>query len=247
MSAFFYRGNRIQMSSELSGQTAANLFELKSSSLTVPVLRLFGTDMESVAAGLAEKSKQTPDFFHNAPIVIDLSGLGASSLEVNLPLLIGLIRGMGMLPVGVQGGSPEQHAAAELLELAVLGGRPVTGRQPSRPTAAAAPAGSTLVTRPIRSGQRVYARGGDLIVTAAVSSGAELFADGNIHVYGALRGRAMAGIRGNSEARIFCQALEADLVAIAGRYQVNEDMQAECLGCSVQVFLQQGRLVMAPI
>lgn len=223
------------------------MFELKASSLTVPVLRLFGTDMESVAAGLAEKAKQTPDFFHNAPIVIDLSGLGAAASEVNLPLLIGLIRGMGMLPVGVQGGSADQHATAELLELAVLGNRPTAVRQPPKPTAAAAPAGSTLVTRPIRSGQRVYARGGDLIVIAAVSSGAELFADGNIHVYGALRGRAMAGVKGNSEARIFCQALVADLVAIAGRYQVNEDMEAEYLGCSVQVFLHQGRLVMAPV
>ena len=240
------------MSSEVQGQTAEqDLFELKASSLTVPVLRLFDTDMERVAAGLAEKTGQAPDFFHNAPIVIDLSTLSDTQTGVDLPLLIGLIRGMGMLPVGVQGGSAEQHAAAELLELAVLGKRAPSDRPVNRPAArqpapAPAAAKSTLITRPVRSGQRVYARGGDLIVTAAVSSGAEVFADGNIHVYGALRGRAMAGIKGDRDSRIFCRALGAELVAIAGRYKVSESLPQALVGQSVQIYLKEGRLVVEP-
>ena len=81
--------------------------------------------------------------------------------------------------------------------------------------------------QPVRSGQQLYARGTDLIIRAAVSPGAEVLADGSIHVYGALRGRALAGCRGEESARIFCQSLEAELVAIAGNYLVAEDMASE--------------------
>ncbi|MAB25605.1 MAG: septum site-determining protein MinC [Pseudomonadales bacterium] len=89
------------------------------------------------------------------------------------------------------------------------------------------PGGGRLITEPVRSGQQVYARGGDLIVMAPVSAGAELLADGHIHVYGPLRGRALAGVQGNTEARIFCQNLEAELVSIAGQYKVAEDLRKE--------------------
>lgn len=82
-----------------------------------------------------------------------------------------------------------------------------------------------LITQPIRSGQQVYAQGADLIVHAPVSQGAELIADGNIHVYGPLRGRALAGVSGNKNARIYCQKLEAELVSVAGHYSVSEDIK----------------------
>jgi septum site-determining protein MinC len=103
--------------------------------------------------------------------------------------------------------------------------------------AAQPPAGFTLITRPVRSGQRVYAAGGDLSVVAPVSSGAELIADGNIHVYGPLRGRAMAGLNGNTQARIFCQNLQAELISVAGHYRVSENIPAEVKGGPVQIFL----------
>jgi septum site-determining protein MinC len=93
------------------------------------------------------------------------------------------------------------------------------------------------VTQPVRSGTQIYARGGDLVVTAAVSPGAELIADGNIHVYGALRGRALAGASGDADARIFCSRLEAELVSIAGRYLVNEQLPAGERGLPVQIAL----------
>jgi len=91
----------------------------------------------------------------------------------------------------------------------------------------------------VRSGQRVYAVGGDLSIIAPVSSGAELMADGNIHVYGPLRGRALAGMSGNLEARIFCHDLQAELISIAGHYRVSEGIPNELRGVPVQVFLEQ--------
>jgi septum site-determining protein MinC len=142
------------------------------------------------------------------------------------------------------------------MELAILGdallrrlGPATSGK--ARPTPAAAevtpgpaPGGPqvspfTLITRPVRSGQRIYAAGGDLSVVAAVSAGAELMADGNIHVYGPLRGRALAGMKGDTEARIFCQDLQAELVSVAGHYRVSENIPRELKGAPVQIFLDQ--------
>ena len=99
-----------------------------------------------------------------------------------------------------------------------------------------------IVTTPVRSGQQIYAAGGDLIVTAAVSAGAELLADGNIHVYGALRGRALAGVKGNQGARIFCHSLEAELVSIAGQYRISEDLQKTEWQKSCQIYLADGKM-----
>jgi septum site-determining protein MinC len=152
-----------------------------------------------------------------------------------------------MIPFGVRGGSQAQHTAAEAMELAILGDALVRRAAPQatqalspEPDAKPIPAGRfTLITRPVRSGQRVYAAGGDLSVVAAVSAGAELMADGNIHVYGALRGRALAGMKGDTEARIFCQNLEAELVSVAGHYRVSENIPSELKGVPVQIFLDQ--------
>ena len=105
--------------------------------------------------------------------------------------------------------------------------------------------GSRLITTPIRSGQQVYAQGGDLIIAASVSPGAELLADGNIHVYGTLRGRALAGINGNENARIFCYGLEAELVSIAGQYKVFEEHNELHHGPK-QLFLRDGQLIISP-
>jgi septum site-determining protein MinC len=179
---------------------------------------------------------------------------------VQFPLLVGLLRGYGMIPVGVRGGDANQNEAAEAMELAILGDTFVrktkaaaarstpkvtneSNAAAARPRAAAPrPASGApfkLVTHPVRLGQRVYARGSDLSVVGAVSSGAELLADGNIHVYGALRGRAMAGLSGDLKTRIFCQNLEAELVSIAGHYRVSENIPSALKGVPVQIFLDQ--------
>lgn len=104
-----------------------------------------------------------------------------------------------------------------------------------------------LMTRPIRSGRRVYAEGRDLVATASVSAGAELIADGNIHVYGTLRGRALAGVRGDEDARIFCQSLDAELVSVAGAYRVRDDIDEALIGQAVQIYLKDDRLVIDPL
>jgi septum site-determining protein MinC len=106
---------------------------------------------------------------------------------------------------------------------------------------------SMLVDRPVRSGQRIYAAGGDLTVVAPVSSGAELMADGNIHIYAALRGRVIAGLKGDAKARIFCSDLQAELVSVAGHYRVSENIPAELKGRQVQVFLDSEVLRIEPL
>jgi len=236
-----------------------SVFELKARTFTLPALKLLSTDMDQVADLLGQKVAQAPDFFHNTPVVIDLEGLPDRDGVVDFALLVGLLRGYGMVPVGVRGGKPAQNQAAEAMELAILAGArpdvPQTSDKPaSRPAApppqpapkSAPQGGSTLVTRPVRSGQRVYAAGGDLIVCAQVSPGAELLADGNIHVYGTLRGRALAGVKGNRDSRIFCHNLQAELVSVAGHYKLSENLQ-EHAGKAVQIYLVERTLNVEPI
>lgn len=255
------------VNSKKTGADGLRAFELKAANFTLPIIRLLDSNVEAVAARLGAKVEKAPEFFRNTPVVIDLSALPPGVGAVEFPLLVGLLRGYGMIPFGVRGGNKEQNAAAEALELAVLrdsylrrdksgggltsepeldavgdGDAPADAapeRQAAAPPPRRASSGFMLVSRPVRSGQRVYAAGGDLSIIAAVSSGAELMADGNIHVYGPLRGRALAGMNGNLEARIFCQDLQAELVSIAGHYRVSEHIPAELRGVPVQIFLDQ--------
>ena len=240
---------------EAATSEATQVFELKSGRFTLPNLRLFHTNMDQFADQLEKQVSMAPAFFQNTPVVIDLSQLSGESTDVDFALLVGLMRGQGMIPIGIRGGTPRQQELAELMELAVLSeqqknerAKPTvnkviadkkTGLKATKPLK---PQGSKLVSRPIRSGQRVYAAGGDLIITAHVSSGAEVIADGNIHIYGTLRGRALAGVKGNREARIFCHNLQAELISIAGQYRVNESLTEEQMNRPVQVGLSGKRL-----
>ena len=239
-------------------------FELRATTFTLPTLRLFAGDLAALSQFLEPKIAQAPEFFRNAPVVVDLTHL-PTEVALDFPLLVGVLRGLGMLPIGVRGGSAVHRETAQLMDLAILsqGSRgPAAGVRTTPPAqaapAAAAPAPTPsatpvpalvpggpgkIVSRPVRSGQRVYAQGGDLVVLAAVSSGAELMADGHIHVYGALRGRALAGVKGNADARIFCSDLRAELVSVAGHYRVSEGLDPGLAGRPVQVALRDGRLI----
>ncbi|AFT79522.1 septum site-determining protein MinC [Alteromonas macleodii str. 'Black Sea 11'] len=104
-----------------------------------------------------------------------------------------------------------------------------------------------VINRPVRSGQQVYAEGSDLVITASVSEGAELLADGNIHVYGTLRGRALAGVKGNTGARVFCQSLDAELISIAGQFIMHETVKGECWKKPAQVYLEEETLRIEPL
>ena len=200
---------------------------------------------------LAEQIRRSPRFFLNAPVVLDLKDADGFSGAAGLVEAKEVLRRHTLTLVGVQNASPAQVEAASLVGLASFA---PNSAQPN--SAAPARAGSRrspqpgreaaaktrLVTQPVRSGTQIYARGADLVVIAAVSPGAEIMADGNIHVYGALRGRALAGAGGDTEARIFCNRFEAELVSIAGHYLVSEQMPAAERGFPVQITLVDDRL-----
>lgn len=219
--------------------SAAPSFQVRSRSFTAAVLQVEAG--EGFLAALDGRLKLSPQFFAGAPIVLDLArARGFARPEEFAPLLREL-RGRKLAVIGVQNGSREQNAAAAAAGLAAL----PAGRDPTRPTLLAPPPppppDTVLVTEPVRSGQRVRAERGDLVVIAPVGAGAELIARGNIHVYGPLRGRALAGFEGDESARIFCQSLEAELVAVAGIYRASEDLEATWRA-RAQIYLEQQRL-----
>jgi septum site-determining protein MinC len=199
---------------------------------------------------LGRQIERSPRFFLNAPVVLDLRGVEEFSDEAEFAEARQLLRRHTLTLIGVQNATPAQLAAAAAAGLASFA---PNATQPSRPRAAEpapaaaaersrAAAKSMLVTQPVRSGTQIYARGTDLVVTAPVSPGAEIMADGNIHVYAALRGRVLAGASGDTEARIFCSRLEAELISIAGRYLVSDQLPQEQRGLAVQIALVDDRL-----
>jgi septum site-determining protein MinC len=214
---------------------------------TVMVVRAESLRDAAFEHELAEQVRRSPRFFLNAPVVLDLKAASGFAVPDDFAAARQTLSAYGLRLVGVQNASPEQLEAAAATGIASFA---PNAAQPSRRAPPAADAPSTggrtlLVTQPVRSGTQIYARGGDLVVTAAVSPGAEIMADGNIHVYGALRGRALAGASGDAAARIFCSRFEAELVSIAGRYLVSEQMPPEERGFAVQVVLVDDRLTIA--
>lgn len=244
------------MSAKPRSAPVKSAIELRSGKLTVPVLRLRVADVAEVVAELEAKIGQAPEFFRNAPLMIELNDLAAGS-AVDLVALMGGLRALGMVPIGVRGGDEEQHQAATSAGLVVFAEGRSEGLPLASTEAAQAPAPepevhyiemrSRLVTHPVRSGQRIYAQGGDLIVLAPVSAGAEIIADGHIHVYSTLRGRALAGVRGDLDCRIFCRDLQAELVSVAGHYRVSENLDQGVRGKAVQVYLKGESLIIDPL
>jgi len=221
-------------------------FELKGSRFTLSVLNLRSSDLAAIDERLAAVVAQAPDFLAQAPVVLEPAAeLDSDALD--LVALTELLRRHGLVPVGLRGGDEALRQRAGLAGLALLGdaGTPARGSQTPPPsTPAAAPQTSArVVDKPVRSGQQVYAEGGDLVVLGTVSTGAEVIADGSIHIYGALRGRALAGARGDESARIFCQAMEPELVSIAGCYRLFEEPDPRTHGHTAQVRLDGERLI----
>lgn len=227
-------------------------FKLKGSLFTLSVLQLQNLDLHQLERELTEKIKLAPKFFYHTPIVIDIQKL--SNQPIDFLAIKTILEQSNLIPVGIKGGSDEQQYHAKQIGFAVMtdstgavsekpkADKPknVEIREPAHATLVSKD-GTRLITSPIRSGQQVYAQGGDLVIVSSVSSGAELLADGNIHVYGTLRGRALAGVNGNPHARIFCQHLEAELVAIAGEFKVFEQMPNSFPG-AVQIYLKDQQL-----
>jgi septum site-determining protein MinC len=253
------------MSVALAGNAPAT-FEIKSANLPLVALRLKSTDLSTLAAELARQYGDLPDFFDNEPLVIDLSALAANAGELDFPALIALLRQHRLAPLAFKGGGDKQAAAALAAGLvaapdAVLTRAsaptqpaPEPAAAPTEPEPPQAPVAlpALVIDKPLRSGQQVYARGRDLVVMAMVNAGAEVIADGHIHVYAPLRGKAIAGARGNADARIFALSLEPELISIAGIYRTTENaLPPEIWGHATQVRLVPGpdgeRLVMEPL
>ncbi len=240
-------------------------FEIKSADLPLVALVLKTGDLVALETQLLSQFgplSTSPDFFNDDALVIDFGQLAADSESLDLPHLVAVLRQCKLVAVAVR------HAPTpSLLEARRLGlveahevyvpapavKAPPVVQAPMQKEISLAPAATStmVIDKPIRSGQKIYAKGGDLIILSMVNRGAEVVADGNIHVYAALRGKAMAGAKGNTKARIFALAMEAELVSVAGIYRTAEKpFASDVLGRPTQIRLSddnQEKLLIEPL
>ncbi len=232
------------MTVSLAGRAPAT-FELKSANLPLVALLLKTTDLARLAQELQARFGDMPDFFDHDPLVIDLAPLAPDS-ALDFGGLLELLAPYKVMPVAVKGGHAALRAGARAAGLAVADDAAVAAAAPTPslpPPGLAEEKHALVIDKPLRSGQQAYARGRDLIVMAMVNAGAEVIADGHIHVYAPLRGKAIAGARGNTEARIFTQCLQAELVSIAGVYRsFEEPLPADLHGQPAQIRLEGSKL-----
>jgi septum site-determining protein MinC len=247
--------------------------ELKIGQVGIANLRVRTLDVAQLAAEMRDRVNRAPKLFARAAVVVDFGGLAKTPDASTANALLDALREAGVLPVALAYGTSDNDALAQQIGLpllamfraqyesagtptagatAVATDRPVaTAVAPARaaPTAAKPVVGEPglIQTAPVRSGQQVYADNRDLTITTTVGAGAEVIADGSIHIYGALRGRALAGAQGNAKARIFCREFHAELVAIAGHYKVLEDIPKELRGKPVQIWLDKEELKIAAL
>ncbi len=232
-------------------------FEIKNVQLPLMSVVLKTADLQQLSADMQQRFGDTPDFFDNDPVLIDLQALDAQDGALDMPGLLALLRRFRMNPVALRAGQPVQDAAATLAGLFVtqdMRTLPASTQEVVREVVRevevvreipAASQSAMVIDKPLRSGQHVYARGRDLVVLAMVNPGAEIMADGHIHVYAPLRGKAIAGAKGDTTARIFTLSLEAELVSIAGVYRTSDtDLPADVRGKAAQVWLAEDKLHM---
>ena len=219
--------------------------EIKISTVVAISTILHSADPLAIDAALKQMTGGVSDFFEDEFAVIDVSAIAAGSPPIDWRALVDLLRKYRLNAVAVRGAAPEMadairarglsiddgssgvkpRAEPELPAVVNTRGTPIPAAAPVAPapaTAVVSP-GAMIIDTPVRAGQRIYARGCDLIITAAVNNGAEVIADGSIHVYAPLNGRALAGASGNAEARIFALSMQPELVSIAGVYRTFDD------------------------
>lgn len=248
--------------------------ELKIGQVGIANLRVRTLDVERLVDEMRDRVQRAPKLFAHAAVVLDFGGLSQTPDAATARRLIDGLRGAGVLPVALAYGTTETERLAEALGVPLLSKfraqyeRADDGpaapaetvatevEKPRRPTvepvaegkpdaARAVSAPGVMHSAPVRSGQQIYADNRDLTVLTTVGAGAEVIADGSVHIYGPLRGRALAGAQGNEQARIFCREFHAELVAIAGHYKVLEDIPTELRGKAVQVWLEDGQINIA--
>lgn len=243
-----------------SPQYQKPVIEFKSTSFSVPVLTIYSTEIKQIDLQLKEKIAQAPDFFKDSPLLIDLHDDDESTHTIDLHDLLTCLRKNKLFPIGISGANDKQQKQAyeqHILPHTLRSTHPVVpsaqkiatneelpvapSPQENTSTTAIEIIENKLITQPVRSGQRIYAKG-DLTILAQVSAGAEVMAEGSIHVYGTLKGRALAGVQGDITCRIFCSKLEAELISIAGHYKISEDID-ESNDQPTQIFLQEQALI----
>jgi septum site-determining protein MinC len=236
-------------------------FTFKGGMLPMTVMELASADPERIREQLAGKLSQSPAFFQHTPVVLSVEKLDEPHLA--LERICAVCRAHKLLPVAVRGGPDPVKQSAWALGLGWFPPQEV-GRSRSLESVATtedvsaesdasvdAPPGVAAVGRiyrgTVRSGQQVTSPEGDLVVVGSVNAGAEVLAAGSVHVYGALRGRALAGIHGDPLASIFCRELHAELLSVAGNYKRLEDIDPRLLGTAVQVRLEDDQLGIASL
>ena len=243
--------------------------DVKIGQVGIANLRLRTFDIEKLALEMRDRVQRAPKLFERGAIVVDFGGLAELPSVDQAGALIEALRREGVRPVALAYGSAENDALAQALGLPTLakfrasyeraGGEAehaapapaVTRAAAPAPAASPAPASKTqeglVITHPVRSGQQLYAEQRDLTVVGMISMDAEVMADGSVHVYGPLRGRALAGARGDTSARIFCNEFNAQLVAIAGHYIVLDEVPEALIGKAVQVWLENEKIQIAAL
>lgn len=247
--------------------------ELKIGQVGIANLRIRTLDVERLTREMHERVARAPKLFGRAAVILDFGGLSRMPDVATAQALLDGLRSAGVLPVALAYGSTETDLLSQQLGLPLLAKfraqyeraeaepaparapAPAPAAEPARPArAAAAPAEAANAPQPgrmqtsnVRSGQQLYAENCDLTVMATVGAGAEVIADGSIHIYGTLRGRALAGAQGNTTARIFCRDFHAELVAIAGHYKVLDDVPDNLRGKAVQVWLENDQIKIAAL
>jgi septum site-determining protein MinC len=242
--------------------------DLRFGQVGIANVRVRNADPESLRASLEVRVREAPSLFERAPVVVDLSFLSSQPPDAEVAALLDAVRTAGMMPVGLAYGDSATDELSRRLGLPLIAKFRAAYERPEPRDApasekASAPAASDPATpsasssvaptvalqhrQPVRTGQQVYAQGSDLVVTGTVANGAEVLADGNIHIYGSLRGRAFAGALGDTGTRIFCSEFRAEIVSIAGHYRVFEELPKEFAGRSVQIWLDAGKLQIAAL
>ena len=246
--------------------------KLKGEMSMLNVLHLQDIDVEKISSELEQKRDEAPQFFLQSPIVVDCAELGEDAASFDFLALKKNLLALGFIPVGIRNipetmaatvsengwavmravtkSEPNHEATQEQADEAVQAEvqtekaeEAITEQAAVVETPPVADISSLTIDHPVRSGQQIYAAGADMTVLAPTSAGSEVMADGSIHVYGPLRGRVLAGARGNESARIFCQSLQAELIAIAGRYQLLDEVDTGLIGKPAMIRLEGEKLI----
>lgn len=264
------------MNPQLRTGSSTSAFKITGGIYTLTTLELHCADSTLLTRQMENLTRKAPSFFDQTPTLVALDTLKEAGAHLDIPSLRSLLKQYGMILIAIRGGS-ERHKESALMagiawlpaprqvnknsaegkdkdkdknsNIVLMNQARNTSAQPAGTELSEPPLSETrIIDQPVRSGQQIYSSG-DLVITSAVSPGAELLAGGHIHVYGPLRGRALAGVNGNDQARIFCRQFEAELISINGQYKMpNETDSFQALwGKPVLITLEQQSLHISPL